>query len=96
MLYEVITLTNGSIGLNEIPQVIDIYWTGGIAIITVIVMLNIVYSKFGRAMKAVRDDEDAASAIGINTFKIKTLAFGTSAFFEGIGGGLLAILLNVC
>ena len=87
-------ITNGSIGLNEIPQLINIYWTGGIAIITVIIMLNIVYSKFGRAMKAVRDDEDAASAIGINTFKIKTLAFGTSAFFEGIGGGLLAILLT--
>lgn len=87
-------ITNGSIGLNEIPQVINIYWTGGIAILTVLIMLNIVYSKFGRAMKAVRDDEDAASAIGINTFKIKTMAFGTSAFFEGIGGGLLAILLT--
>lgn len=87
-------ITNGSIGLNEIPQLINVYWTGGIAILTVIIMLNIVYSKFGRAMKAVRDDEDAASAIGINTFKIKTLAFGTSAFFEGIGGGLLAILLT--
>ncbi|XPV70602.1 MAG: branched-chain amino acid ABC transporter permease [Halarcobacter sp.] len=87
-------ITNGSIGLNEIPSLINIYWTGGIAIITVLIMLNIVYSKFGRAMKAVRDDEDAASAIGINTFKIKTLAFGTSAFFEGIGGGLLAVLLT--
>lgn len=87
-------LTNGSIGLNEIPSVINIYWTGGIATITVILILNIVYSKYGRAMKAVRDDEDAASAIGINTFKIKTLAFITSAFFEGIGGGLLAILLT--
>jgi branched-chain amino acid transport system permease protein len=87
-------ITNGSIGLNEIPQIINIYWTGGIAILTVVVMLNIVYSKFGRAMKAVRDDEDAASAIGINTFKIKTMAFGTSAFFEGVGGGLLAILLT--
>jgi len=87
-------ITNGSIGLNEIPQIINIYWTGGIAIITVLIMLNIVYSKFGRAMKAVRDDEDAASAVGINTFKIKTLAFTTSAFFEGIGGGLLAILLT--
>jgi branched-chain amino acid transport system permease protein len=87
-------ITNGSIGLNEIPSVINIYWTGGIAIITVVVMLNIIYSKYGRAMKAVRDDEDAASAIGINTFKIKTLAFGTSAFFEGIGGGLLAVLLT--
>lgn len=87
-------ITNGSIGLNEIPSVINIYWTGGIAIATVIFMLNVVYSKYGRAMKAVRDDEDAASAIGINTFKIKTLAFGTSAFFEGVGGGLLAILLT--
>jgi len=86
--------TNGSIGLNEIPSVINLYWTGGIAILTVIFMLNIIYSKYGRAMKAVRDDEDAASAIGINTFKIKTLAFGTSAFFEGVGGGLLAILLS--
>lgn len=87
-------ITNGSIGLNEIPSLINIYWTGGLAILTVIIMLNIVHSKYGRAMKAVRDDEDAASAIGINTFKIKTLAFGTSAFFEGIGGGLLAILLT--
>ncbi|WP_298754732.1 branched-chain amino acid ABC transporter permease [uncultured Arcobacter sp.] len=87
-------ITNGSIGLNEIPSVINIYWTGGIAILTVIIMLNIIYSKYGRAMKAVRDDEDAASAIGINTFKIKTMAFGTSAFFEGIGGGLLAVLLT--
>lgn len=86
--------TNGSIGLNDIPTVINLYWTGGLAILTVLLILNVVYSKFGRAMKAVRDDEDAASAIGINTFKIKTLAFGTSAFFEGIGGGLLAILLT--
>jgi branched-chain amino acid transport system permease protein len=86
--------TNGAIGLNEIPSVINIYWTGGIAALTIIVMLNIIYSKYGRAMKAVRDDEDAAAAIGINTMKIKTYAFTTSAFFEGIGGGLLAILLT--
>jgi branched-chain amino acid transport system permease protein len=45
-------------------------------------------------MKAVRDDEDAAAAIGINTMKIKTYAFSTSAFFEGVGGGLLAILIT--
>lgn len=86
--------TNGAIGLNEIPSLINLYVTGGLAIATVIFMLNIIYSKYGRAMKAVRDDEDAASAIGINTFKIKTYAFGTSAFFEGLGGGLLAILLT--
>lgn len=86
--------TNGAIGLNEIPQIIDLYITGGLAMVTVVMMLNIINSKYGRAMKAVRDDEDAASAIGINTFKIKTYAFATSAFFEGVGGGLLAILLT--
>ena len=86
--------TNGAIGLNEIPSIINLYWTGGIAIITIIAILNIVYSKYGRAMKAVRDDEDAASAISINTMKIKTYAFMTSAFFEGVGGGLLASLLT--
>jgi branched-chain amino acid transport system permease protein len=86
--------TNGAIGLNEIPSIANLYWTGGIAITTVIIMLHIIYSKYGRAMKAIRDDEDAAAAIGINTMKIKTYAFTTSAFFEGIGGGLLAILLT--
>lgn len=87
-------ITNGSLGLNDIPQYSNLYWTGGAAILTVIIILNIIYSKYGRAMKAVRDDEDAAIAMGINTFKIKTMAFSTSAFFEGVGGALLACLLT--
>jgi branched-chain amino acid transport system permease protein len=65
-----------------------------LALVTLIVMLHIVYSKYGRAMKAIRDDEDAATAMGIDTFRIKTIAFMTSAFFEGIGGGLLASFLT--
>jgi len=87
-------ITNGSLGINDIPEFSNLYWTGGVAIFTVIAILNVIYSKFGRAMKAVRDDEDAATAMGVNTFKIKTLAFTTSAFFEGVGGGLLAALLT--
>ncbi len=87
-------ITNGSLGINDIPEYSNLYWTGGFAIFTVLTILNVIYSKYGRAMKAVRDDEDAATAMGINTFKIKTLAFTTSAFFEGIGGGLLAALLT--
>jgi len=87
-------ITNGSLGINDIPEYSNLYWTGGIAIFTVLAILNIIYSKYGRAMKAVRDDEDAATAMGVNTFKIKTLAFSTSAFFEGVGGGLLAALLT--
>ncbi len=87
------SVTNGSLGLNEIPKHTTLYWSGAIAIFSVIIILNIINSKFGRAMKAVRDDEDAALAMGINTFKIKTLAFSTSAFLEGVGGGLLACAL---
>jgi branched-chain amino acid transport system permease protein len=87
-------ITNGSLGLNDIPEYANFYWTGFAALFTVIFILNIVNSKYGRAMKAVRDDEDAAGAMGINTFKIKTTAFCTSAFFEGVGGGLLAVLLT--
>ena len=87
-------ITNGSLGINDIPEASNLYWTGGLAIASVLGITNIIYSKFGRAMKAVRDDEDAATAMGINTFKIKTMAFTTSAFFEGVGGGLLAALLT--
>ena len=68
-----------------------LFWSGIIATAAVILILQIVYSKYGRAMKAVRDDEDAAIAMGINTFKIKTFAFSTSAFLEGVGGGLMAV-----
>ena len=88
------SITNGSLGLMDLPSHSNIYYTGIFAIVTVILILNLVYSKYGRAMKAVRDDEDAALAMGINTFWIKSLAFGTSAFFEGVGGGLLACLLT--
>ena len=86
--------TNGSMGLMDIPNEANLFWIGVFGLISVIVVLNIVYSKFGRAMKAVRDDEDAANAMGVNSFKIKTYAFMTSAFFEGIGGGLMASLLT--
>jgi branched-chain amino acid transport system permease protein len=83
-------ISNGSMGLDSIPGFASYFYIGVFCLITVILVYNIVYSKHGRAMKAVRDDEDAALAMGINTFKIKTIAFMTSAFFEGVGGGLLA------
>ncbi len=88
------TVTNGALGLNDIPSNSNLYWTGFIMIVTFVIMLNIIYSKYGRAMKAVRDDEDAAIAMGINTFWVKTYAFMTSAFFEGVGGGLMASMLT--
>jgi len=86
--------TNGAMGLNDIPDYTSAMLIGTILILTFITMINIINSRFGRAMKAVRDDEDAATAMGVNTYKIKTQAFMTSGFFEGLGGGLWAIYLS--
>jgi branched-chain amino acid transport system permease protein len=51
-------------------------------------------SSFGRAMKAIREDEVAAEAMGIRSFRYKMMAFTISGFFEGVAGGLLAHLIT--
>ncbi|AEA33108.1 branched-chain amino acid ABC transporter permease [Hippea maritima] len=89
-----ITITNGALGLKGIASYTNIWWCFGWAILSMIIIMRIVYSAFGRAMKAIRDDEDAAIAMGINTFWIKMAAFVIAAFFEGVGGGLLAHLIT--
>ncbi|MGQ0793241.1 MAG: branched-chain amino acid ABC transporter permease [Deltaproteobacteria bacterium] len=88
------SITNGSLGLKGIAQYTDIWWSWGFAALTVFCLVGIVQSRFGRAMKAVREDEAAAQAMGINVFRCKMTAFVVSAFFQGIGGGLLAHLLT--
>ena len=89
-----VSITNGSLGLKGIKQFTDLWWSWGTAIFTVFCLTGLVESSFGRAMKAIREDEAAAQSMGINTFRYKMLAFVTSAFFQGIGGGLLAHLLT--
>lgn len=88
------TITNGPLGLKGLAGHTNIWWTWGLAAFTVFFISRMVRSSFGMAMKAVKYDETAAEAIGINAFGHKMLAFTTSAFFEGIGGGLLAHLIT--
>ncbi len=57
--------------------------------IGIIVML--VNSSYGRAFKAIREDEVAAEAMGINLYRHKQLAFCISSFFAGVGGAMLAM-----
>lgn len=61
-----------------------------IAMISIIIIVLLINSSYGRAFKAIRDDEVAAEAMGINLFKHKMLSFVISAFFAGVGGALLA------
>jgi len=88
------TLTNGALGLKGIPDTTNIWWTFGMAAVTVIIISSLINSSYGRALKAIREDEIAAESMGINLFKHKVLAFTIGAFFAGIGGGLLGNLLG--
>ncbi len=77
-------------GLGGMVQHTTIFWTFAFAAITVYVVIHLVNSTYGRGFLAVRDDEIAAEAMGINTTKYKVLAFVLGAFFAGIAGGLYA------
>ena len=84
-------LTNGSNLLRNFPafkSVLYPFIVSGICIAIIVMLIN---STYGRAFKAIRDDEIAAEAMGINLAHHKRLAFVISSFFAGISGGLLAM-----
>ena len=63
----------------------------GICVAVIVLLIN---STYGRAFKAIRDDEVAAEAMGINLSRHKRLAFVISSFFAGVGGGMFAMFAN--
>lgn len=70
-------------------------WVFFIAVLTVFVVYSFIHSRHGRAVLAIREDEIAAEASGINTTYYKLLAFVLSAFIAGIAGGLYAHYISV-
>ena len=84
-------VTNGSNLLKSFPtfrSVLYPFIVSGICIALIVMLIN---STYGRAFKAIRDDEIAAEAMGINLAHHKRLAFVISSFFAGVSGGLLAM-----
>ena len=75
---------SGILKLSTFPRA---FWT---MVVCVTVMFLFVRSKFGRTIRAIREDYIAASAAGINVTFYKVLTFAVSAFFAGIGGGIYA------
>lgn len=68
----------------------SISWIFLVAIVTIIIVHNIVKSTYGRALIAIRENEIAAEAMGIDTANYKVLAFTISAALAGVAGGLYA------
>jgi len=70
------------------------YFTLAVALILYILARNLVKSRTGRALMAIRDNPIAARSMGINLSLYKSLAFGTSALYTGIAGALGAIIVQ--
>jgi len=71
------------------------YFVMAIVVILAITAYNIDRSRIGRAFKAIRDGEVAASSLGIDLMNYKAMAFALSGFYTGVGGALLALATGV-
>jgi len=77
-----------AIGLSGIPQhtTFSVVWL--LVILVIILNTRLLYSRYGRALYAIRENEIAAEASGINITRLKVMAFTIGAFLGGLGGGL--------
>ncbi|EEG77336.1 branched-chain amino acid ABC transporter permease [Dethiobacter alkaliphilus] len=83
-------ITRGPLGLTGIPRHTSLWLVYLFVILSLLVFYRLKRSRVGRAMIAIREDETAAEAMGINTTYYKVTAFAVAAFFAGTAGGLFA------
>jgi branched-chain amino acid transport system permease protein len=81
-------------GLSLNPDQWLYYFTLVVVLVMLAAAANLVNSRTGRALMAIRDHPIAAAAMGINTALYKTLTFGVSAFYTGVAGALGAIAVQ--
>ncbi|MBA3321411.1 MAG: branched-chain amino acid ABC transporter permease [Pyrinomonadaceae bacterium] len=84
-----IDTVGGATGFT-VPGNVNFLWVGSFAVITILVVRNIVKSDVGRALVSIREDELASEAMGINTTRYKVLSFVISSIFAGLAGVLFA------
>ncbi len=88
------SITNGPLGLKGLPRYTNMWWCWGIAFVSIVFMVYLFKGSYGRAFKAIREDEVAAEAMGVGLFRHKMLSFTIGSFMAGVGGGLLAHLMG--
>jgi branched-chain amino acid transport system permease protein len=80
----------GARGLSGIPRLANFFWIYLFAAASIFVVYRIVRSSFGRTLIAIREDEIAAEAMGVNTTRSKVISFVVSSAMAGVAGGLFA------
>jgi branched-chain amino acid transport system permease protein len=84
-------LTNGPDPLNNFTAPKNVMPYAAIAGVCILLIVLLINSTYGRAFKAIRDDEIAAEAMGINLARHKMISFVVSSFFCGVAGAMLAM-----
>jgi len=83
-------LLGGPRGYMGMDPLATLTWVYVCVVLVLAVSRNFIYSKFGRGVLSIREDETAAGLMGVNTQQVKVLTFVISAFIAGIAGGLFA------
>jgi branched-chain amino acid transport system permease protein len=80
----------GALGVSGVPQHSSFFMVWFWVFVVVLLAKRLASSSQGRSLKAIREDEVAAEAMGVDTTSYKVRAFVVSSFFAGIAGGLFA------
>jgi len=88
--------TGATSGLNLPPTAALDYTTLyylslALLVLTMVCIVLLVRSPFGLRLMAIRDDQEAAAELGVNSFPVKLITFAISAFFVGVAGALIAL-----
>ncbi len=83
-------ITGGGRTMSGIKKLSSFYWCFWVTVICIAIMYMFVRSRFGRTVKAIREDYIAASASGVNVTFYKVMTFTFSAFFAGVSGAMYA------
>ncbi|BDG09814.1 branched-chain amino acid ABC transporter permease [Anaeromyxobacter paludicola] len=83
-------------GISGLPRRTTLVWVGMGVVATLVMARRLVGSTHGRALLAIREDEVAAEAMGVDTVGYKVRAFVISSAFAGLAGGLLVHLIQLC
>ena len=89
-----VRFVGASKGMNNIAKYTNIYWVFAFLLLAIFIVSRFVNSKYGRSLKAIREDQTASMLVSVDVRRNKTIAFGVSAFLIGISGGLISHLLG--
>ena len=100
IVFAVPEITGGELGISGIDRIVrsrvlQYYIAVSVMVVLVVIMWKITDSNIGIIFHAIREDEVAVRASGINTTRYKLMAFCLSGFFAGIAGGLYAHFMRI-